>query len=113
MPKAKQNLKESRKKGKQKNNVTQSDQLRVDNLSNRNIQTPETADEFLAGTDWCKMFPCSSLNQWAAGVEFEEAGEKWRAGDAAKSTRFFIRAVDNYETALQEFPQSFNLAYNK
>ncbi|KAG4030434.1 hypothetical protein MFRU_012g01680 [Monilinia fructicola] len=59
-------------------------------------QIPATADEYLA-----------------AGVDFEEAGEKWRGGDAAKSTRFFIRAVDNYEEALKKFPSSFDLAYNK
>ncbi|KAI9750750.1 MAG: serine/threonine-protein kinase HAL4/sat4 [Chaenotheca gracillima] len=57
---------------------------------------PETADEFLA-----------------AGVDFEEAGEKWRAGDAAKSTRFFGRAIDNYDEALRKFPDSFDIAYNK
>ncbi|ESZ95136.1 hypothetical protein SBOR_4503 [Sclerotinia borealis F-4128] len=59
-------------------------------------QIPANADEYLA-----------------AGVDFEEAGEKWRGGDAVKSTRFFIRAVDNYEEALQKFPDSFDLAYNK
>ncbi|KAH7360415.1 hypothetical protein BKA65DRAFT_184467 [Rhexocercosporidium sp. MPI-PUGE-AT-0058] len=57
---------------------------------------PETADEYLA-----------------AGVDFEEAGEKWRGGDAAKSTRFFIRAIDCYDEALKKFPKSFDLAYNK
>ena len=48
-----------------------------------------------------------------AGVEYEEAGEKWRAGDAAKSTRFFERAIQVYDTGLREFAQSFELAYNK
>ncbi|KAH8747710.1 hypothetical protein BGZ57DRAFT_916578 [Hyaloscypha finlandica] len=57
---------------------------------------PTTADEYLA-----------------AGVDFEEAGEKWRGGDAAKSTRFFVRAIDCYEEALKKFPHSFDLAYNK
>ncbi|KAL8905769.1 MAG: hypothetical protein Q9207_002438 [Kuettlingeria erythrocarpa] len=46
------------------------------------------------------------------GVGFEEAGEKWRAGDAQKSTRFFLRALDNYDNGLQLFPRSFDLAYN-
>ncbi|KAH7409413.1 hypothetical protein BKA64DRAFT_664886 [Cadophora sp. MPI-SDFR-AT-0126] len=59
-------------------------------------QAPETADEYLA-----------------AGVDFEEAGEKWRGGDAAKSTRFFVRAIDCYDEALKKFPDSFDLAYNK
>ncbi|KAL2048507.1 hypothetical protein N7G274_000419 [Stereocaulon virgatum] len=57
---------------------------------------PETANEFLA-----------------AGVRFEEAGEKWRAGDAAKSSRFFVRATETYDAGLQRFPQSADLAYNK
>ncbi|KAL2074641.1 hypothetical protein VTL71DRAFT_8419 [Oculimacula yallundae] len=57
---------------------------------------PETADEYLA-----------------AGVDFEEAGEKWRGGDAAKSTRFFVRAIDCYDEGLRKFPNSFDLAYNK
>lgn len=30
-----------------------------------------------------------------------------------KSTRFFIRAVNNYEEGLGKFPSSFDLAYNK
>ena len=49
----------------------------------------------------------------ADGVEFEEAGEKWRGGDAAKSMRFFLRAQETYSTGLQKFPQSLDLAYNK
>ncbi|KAI0007862.1 hypothetical protein F4779DRAFT_590003 [Xylariaceae sp. FL0662B] len=49
----------------------------------------------------------------AAGVEFEEAAGKWRAGDAAKSMRFFQRAIDVYGQGLQRFPQNIDLAYNK
>ncbi|KAJ6085983.1 Tetratricopeptide-like helical [Penicillium sp. IBT 16267x] len=59
-------------------------------------QAPVTADDFLA-----------------AGVELEEAGEKWRAGDAAKSMRFFMRAISNYDEGLQKHPLAFDLAYNK
>ncbi|KAJ5653531.1 hypothetical protein N7490_000534 [Penicillium lividum] len=59
-------------------------------------QAPVTADDFLA-----------------AGVELEEAGEKWRAGDAAKSMRFFMRAITNYDEGLQKHPVAFDLAYNK
>ncbi|KAI9041695.1 uncharacterized protein KD926_006593 [Aspergillus affinis] len=59
-------------------------------------QAPETADEFLA-----------------VGVEQEEAGEKWRAGDAAKSMRFFMRAIATYDEGLKKHPQAFDLAYNK
>lgn len=49
----------------------------------------------------------------SAGVELEEAGEKWRAGDAAKSMRFFVRAITNYDEGLQKHPGTFDLAYNK
>ncbi|KAL3445490.1 hypothetical protein BJX65DRAFT_145592 [Aspergillus insuetus] len=59
-------------------------------------QAPRTADEFLA-----------------VGVEQEEAGEKWRAGDAAKSLRFFMRAITTYDEGLQRHPNAFDLAYNK
>ena len=48
-----------------------------------------------------------------AGVELEEAGEKWRAGDAAKSMRFFMKAIANYDEGLQKHPGAFDLAYNK
>lgn len=47
------------------------------------------------------------------GVELEEAGEKWRGGDQVKSMRFFIRAIEMYETGLQKHSTSFDLAYNK
>ncbi|KAL3469868.1 hypothetical protein BJX99DRAFT_264791 [Aspergillus californicus] len=59
-------------------------------------QAPKTADDFLA-----------------VGVEQEEAGEKWRAGDAAKSLRFFMRAITTYDEGLQRHPNAFDLAYNK
>lgn len=49
----------------------------------------------------------------SAGVDFEEAGGKWRAGDAAKSLRFFSRAVEVYDQGLHRFPSSLDLAYNK
>ncbi|OJD35360.1 tetratricopeptide-like helical [Diplodia corticola] len=57
---------------------------------------PQTEDDFLDAAD-----------------EFEKSAGKWRAGDAAKSARFFQRAVDAYAAGLQKFPQSFDLAYNK
>ena len=82
------------------------------------MQAPEceTANDFLAGI---KITPEDvTLSRYranirAAGVEFEEAGEKWRAGDAAKSLRFFIRAIEVYEKGLRIFPQSFDIAYNR
>lgn len=46
-------------------------------------------------------------------MELEEAGEKWRAGDAAKSMRFFMRAIANYDDGLVRHPDAFDLAYNK
>ena len=51
--------------------------------------------------------------RYSAGVDYEEAGEKWRAGDAAKSLRFFLRAIDTYDAGIQKYPNSFDLAYNK
>ncbi|KAK0110478.1 hypothetical protein ONS96_002087 [Cadophora gregata f. sp. sojae] len=70
---------------------------KVPKKKSKHVQAaPETADEYLA-----------------AGVDFEEAGEKWRGGDAAKSTRFFVRAIECYDEALKKFPNSFDLAYNK
>jgi hypothetical protein len=60
------------------------------------LQALETADDFLA-----------------AGVDFEEAAGKWRAGDAVKSMRFFSKAIDVYDRGLQKFPNSLDLAYNK
>ncbi|KAH8664239.1 hypothetical protein BX600DRAFT_464071 [Xylariales sp. PMI_506] len=59
-------------------------------------QKLETADDYLA-----------------AGVDFEEAAGKWRAGDAVKSMRFFQRAIEVYEQGLQAFPTNLDLAYNK
>lgn len=46
-------------------------------------------------------------------MDHEEAGEKWRGGDAAKSLRFFVRAIDTYDAGLKKFPGDFDLAYNK
>lgn len=62
--------------------------------SSKTAGPPSTADEYLA-----------------AGVEFEEAGEKWRAGDAAKSARFFSRALETYSEGLSKL-RTFDLAYN-
>lgn len=59
-------------------------------------QEPETEDEFLDAAD-----------------EHEKAAGKWRRGDAAKSMRFFQRAIDAYAAGLAKFPKSFDLAYNK
>ena len=49
----------------------------------------------------------------SVGVDFEEAGEKWWAGDASKSLRFFLRATETYDAGLEKHPHSFDLAYNK
>ncbi|KIW48102.1 uncharacterized protein PV06_00721 [Exophiala oligosperma] len=67
----------------------------IDGILN-SFQALETADDFQA-----------------AGVDFEEAAGKWRAGDAAKSLRFFDRAIGVYSQGLQKFPGSLDLAYNK
>lgn len=57
---------------------------------------PQTENDFLEAAD-----------------EHEQAAGKWRAGDAAKATRFFKRAIDTYNEGLKRHPQSFDLAYNK
>lgn len=48
-----------------------------------------------------------------AADDFEQAAGKWRAGDAAKASRFFNRAIDTYSEGLKRYPRSFDLAYNK
>ncbi|ORY19805.1 hypothetical protein BCR34DRAFT_471170 [Clohesyomyces aquaticus] len=57
--------------------------------------------------------PQSENDYLEAADEFEQAAGKWRAGDAAKATRFFNRAIDMYNAGLQRYPNSFDLAYNK
>ncbi|QIW97820.1 hypothetical protein AMS68_003338 [Peltaster fructicola] len=57
---------------------------------------PESADDFQALAD-----------------EEESRGGKWRAGDPAKSARAFERAVTLYDQGLAQYPDNFDLAYNK
>lgn len=64
--------------------------------SKAKAQEPQSENDFLEAAD-----------------EFEQAAGKWRAGDAAKATRFFNRAIDMYNEGLKRFPTSFDLAYNK
>ncbi|KAF1958855.1 hypothetical protein CC80DRAFT_490637 [Byssothecium circinans] len=59
-------------------------------------KAPQTENEFLEAAD-----------------DHEQAAGKWRAGDAAKSLRFFNRAIDAYNEGLKKFPNSFDLSYNK
>lgn len=59
-------------------------------------QEPQSENDFLSAAD-----------------DLEQAAGKWRAGDAAKATRFFNRAIDTYNEGLKRYPQSFDLAYNK
>jgi hypothetical protein len=54
-----------------------------------------------------------AANSSKAGVDQEEGGEKWRAGDAVKAMRFFMRAIEIYDRGLAKHPGSFDLAYNK
>jgi hypothetical protein len=58
---------------------------------------------------------CTILSNitYLAGVEQEEGGEKWRAGDAQKAMRFFMRAIEIYDNGINKYPTSFDLAYNK
>jgi hypothetical protein len=64
--------------------------------SKAKVQEPQTENDFLEVAD-----------------EHEQAAGKWRAGDAAKATRFFNRAIDTYNEGLKRYPTSFDLAYNK
>jgi tetratricopeptide (TPR) repeat protein len=64
--------------------------------SKAKTQDPQSENDFLEAAD-----------------DFEQAAGKWRAGDAAKATRFFNRAIDMYNEGLKRYPQSFDLAYNK
>ncbi|KAH0612909.1 uncharacterized protein H6S33_009289 [Morchella sextelata] len=61
----------------------------------KNKKVPETADEFLD-----------------VGIEHEESGDRWRPGDKLKAGRFYEKAIDSYNTALQLNPTSFDAAYN-
>ncbi|KAJ5577744.1 uncharacterized protein N7459_006708 [Penicillium hispanicum] len=99
MPKPKTFLKESKPKKKAAKQVYRLQHFLCypgPLLITKTSQAPVTADDFLA-----------------AGVELEEAGEKWRAGDAVKAMRFFQRAIFNYDDGLSKHPTSFDLAYNK
>lgn len=65
--------------------------------------TAETADDHLA--------QCIFL---------EESGDKWRAGDAAKAARFYVRAIQAYDEGMAKFGGrgrgngvDFDMAYNK
>ncbi|KJY00449.1 hypothetical protein TI39_contig329g00021 [Zymoseptoria brevis] len=53
-------------------------------------------------------------DDFQSSADFEEsAGGKHRVGDAQKSARAFIRALDIYDRGLAKHPSSFDLAYNK
>ncbi|KAF2022200.1 hypothetical protein BU24DRAFT_363308, partial [Aaosphaeria arxii CBS 175.79] len=53
-------------------------------------------------------------NDFLEAADEEEAGAgKWKAGDPAKATRFYNRAIDFYNAGLARYPNSFDLAYNK
>lgn len=72
------------------------DLLKPKPKSKAKAQEPQSENDFLEAAD-----------------EFEQAAGKWRAGDAAKATRFFNRAIDMYNEGLKRYPKSFDLAYNK
>ena len=62
---------------------------------------------------WKSTYQSSCDSLVIAGVECEEAAGKHRAGDPAKSMRFFERAINTYDEGIGKFPASFDLAYNK
>jgi hypothetical protein len=82
MPKPKQFLKENKKKSKHAASVRWLS-LRNGRPNIHVRQVPTTADEYLEGTE-CPEMGWIIPNRAIAGVDFEEAGEKWRGGDAAK-----------------------------
>ncbi|KAI5370845.1 putative tetratricopeptide-like helical domain superfamily [Septoria linicola] len=55
-----------------------------------------------------------SADDYQEAADFEEAaGGKHRAGDAVKSARAFVRALELYDTGVGKHPKDFDLAYNK
>jgi hypothetical protein len=54
-----------------------------------------------------------SLLTATAGIEYEESGDRWRPGDKQKAQRFYQRAIDAYQSALNLNSSSFDAAYNK
>ena len=120
MPKSKQFLNAAKKSGKKSTVCTRfstdAGVAEPTNMDRHGVQRVQTSfllvQEFSINSSKNKKQE-SSLIHGSVGVEREEAGEKWRAGDAAKSTRFFVRAIEDYDTGLAKFPQSFDLAYNK
>lgn len=72
------------------------DLLQPKSKTKAKVQDPQSENDFLEAAD-----------------DFEQAAGKWRAGDAAKATRFFNRAIDMYNEGLKRYPRSFDLAYNK
>lgn len=59
------------------------------------------------------MAPSTSDEHQEAADEEEARGGKWRAGDPIKAARAFQRALTLYDNGLQQFPNDFDLAYNK
>ena len=59
------------------------------------------------------VLQANDLSDGIAADFEEETGGKWRAGDAAKSGRAFLRAIDIYNNGLARYPTNFDLAYNK
>ncbi|KAF2476591.1 uncharacterized protein BDR25DRAFT_277843 [Lindgomyces ingoldianus] len=72
------------------------DFLKLNPKAKAKAQEPQSENDFLEAAD-----------------EFEQAAGKWRAGDAAKATRFYNRAIDMYNVGLRRYPSSFDLSYNK
>ncbi|KAG0138756.1 hypothetical protein HOY82DRAFT_475742 [Tuber indicum] len=62
----------------------------------RKKELPETSEEFLD-----------------AGIGLEESGDRWRAGDKAKAGRFYFKAIESYEAALERNSRSFDATYNR
>ncbi|KAI9817838.1 MAG: hypothetical protein M1827_000957 [Pycnora praestabilis] len=114
MPKQRSFVKENRTRGRQRTQVSSTEVFFVSRwgLILRRLRRRQT-NTWLVGSHALLEQPRTALKDDIAGVDLEEAGEKWRAGDAIKSARFFLKAIENYDTALRKFPNSFDIAYNR
>ncbi|KAI5847595.1 hypothetical protein BZA05DRAFT_475813 [Tricharina praecox] len=60
-----------------------------------------------------RQVPTTSAEFFSAAIEYEEAGDRWSAGDAKKALRFWVRAAEAYESSLNlalDFDAAYNLA---
>ncbi|KAL9094572.1 MAG: hypothetical protein Q9165_003131 [Trypethelium subeluteriae] len=59
------------------------------------------------------MAPTTAEDFWQLAAGHEKTARKWRVGDAAKSVRGFLRALEVYNRGMQLHPANFELAYDR